>query len=135
MIEFNELVSALAIWRAHNGQAASAPLIVADVAAPVAEVVAAVAAAPSPRAARTTAPPPPRPKAASIPPPIEYTDVPEDAIEEDGNDFEMSFNGSAPPPLQAPRAIEVEEVHSDDGFGDSDATVVGGGGAPDRDRH
>ncbi len=139
MIEFNDLVNALAQWRLNNGQATSAPL--------AAQSEQAGAAAPTRAPAgriRPTAPPPMRTKAASIPPPVlledlnEFSDVPEDAIEEDGADFQMSFGGEPPPALegivevseqvdadvdQHPEALPSRRVHTD-GFGDGESTMV-----------
>ncbi len=141
MIEFNDLVHALAQWRLTNGQATSAPLAT--------QPEQAIGAAPPPAGrSRPTAPPPMRSKATSIPPPPpttdlnEFSDVPEDAIEEDGADFEMSFGG---PPPHAPVAEEFAEVPQEavldaepvqpelttsrgitDSFGDGESTVVGG---------
>lgn len=140
MIEFNDLVNALAQWRLNNGQATSAPLV----AQPEQSGAAAPPRAPAGRI-RPTAPPPMRTKAASIPPPAplvdlnEFSDVPEDAIEEDGADFQMSFGGAPPPALE--EVVEVAE-HADedaeplpellpsrrvntDSFGDGESTMVG----------
>lgn len=146
MIEFNDLVNALAQWRLNNGQATSAPLATQPQGG---------AAAPAPAGrSRPTAPPPMRTKAASIPPPPpvndlnEFSDVPEDAIEEDGADFEMSFGGAPPRPPAVEEFAEVaEDAEVDaepvlatlsanrgntDSFGDGESTMVGGN---DRDGH
>ncbi|HPH69998.1 MAG TPA: hypothetical protein PLF40_29815 [Kofleriaceae bacterium] len=135
MIEFNDLVNALAQWRLNNGQLASAPLAAQP--AP---------AAPPPMQARPAAPvaPPPRSKAPSMPPPApmapeydvqEFSDVPEDAIEEDGADFAMTFGGAppaAPPASEFADVVHTAQGHASggDNFGDGESTMVGGG-----DRH
>ncbi|MBP9087506.1 MAG: hypothetical protein KBG15_15390 [Kofleriaceae bacterium] len=147
MIEFNDLVNALAQWRLNNGQSASTPLVTQP------EQVGGAAPAQAPPPAgrnRATAPPALRTKAASIPPPRpvidlnEFAEVPEDAIEEDGADFEMSFGGAPPitPAVEefaeAPDEADAAPADSDpsarrgnsEGFGDSELTMVGG---PDRD--
>ena len=146
MIEFNDLVHALAQWRLNKGQAASAPLATQT-------QVGAAAPALAGRT-RPTAPPPLRTKAAAIPPPPsvsdvnEFSDVPEDAIEEDGADFEMSFGGVPPRPpaveafthVAEDPAIDVGPAMATrsasrgdtDTFGDGESTMVGG---HDRDGH
>ncbi len=66
----------------------------------------------------------------------EFSDVPEDAIEEDGADFAMTFGGAPPaPPAAATPANEFADVvhtaegraSGEDSFGDGESTMVGGG--------
>jgi hypothetical protein len=115
MIPFDALVQSLAGWRRANGMAtgaapmASAP---ADVRAPINTVISA-----PPDSGRVKPPLPVR----------DFTEVPDDAIEEDGPDYAMSFDG---PAAAVPAVVPDDGLGLDAGDGadypDVDATIAGG---------